>query len=229
MKPSGEHRGSRKMRKGVKASGTQRQPSGSVPAKAAPCSDQHTLSSKLSWPAPFFSNDTGTNALSSCNHLTRTKILLSNDGVISIITNSCWTARCYSICTACWKIPPRHLQDCRHRCTDPVWTLLLLEVSEISGRIRPEIWVTAPDITVTIQSTAVILFLLSLSSNPFCLSKQLGLCCFISKTKIYLEKFVLTISNWNKMYWREMPTREHLFILISYTWNAVCLQWNTVY
>lgn len=163
-----------------------------------PCSDQHTLSSKLSWPAPFSSNDTGTNTLSSCNHLTRTKILLSNDGVISVITNSCSTARCYSICTACWKIPPRHLQDYRHWGTDPVSTLLLLEVSEVSGRIRPQIWVTASDITVTTQSIAVILFLLSLCSNPFCLSKHLGLCCFLSKTKIYLEKFVLIISNWKK-------------------------------
>lgn len=127
--------GSRKAHKGVKASITQRQTSGSVPVKTVPCSDQHMLSSKLSWPTPFFSNDTGTNTLSSCNHFTRTKILLSNDRAISIITNSCWTARCYSICTVCWKNPPWHLQGYRHWCTDPVSKLLLLEVSENTGRI----------------------------------------------------------------------------------------------
>lgn len=148
MKPSGEQ-WEQEGRKGEKALGTQRQPSGSVPEKAVPCSDQHMLSSKLSCPAPFFSNDTGTNTLSSCNHLMGTKILLSNDGAISIITNSCWTARCCSICTACWKTSPQHLHSYRHWCTDPASKLLLLEVSEKPGRGRPDTWVTASDTTVT--------------------------------------------------------------------------------
>lgn len=173
---------------------------------------------KLSWPTPLFSNDTGTSTLTSWNHLTRTKILLSNDRMISIVTNSCWTARCYSIYTAFWKVSLWHLQDYRHWCTDPVSKLLLLEVKwqNKTRDLSNSLWHHCDYST---QSIAVILFLLFLSSDPFGLSKWLCLCCFVSKTKIYLEKFLLTIRNWNKTYWREMPTREH--ILISYTWNTV--------
>lgn len=126
-------------------------------------------------------------------------------------------------CYFSWKTAPQHLHDSTHLCPSPASALVLLAARATrQDKLRDlsnSLW---HHCDCSIQNITAILFLLSPFPDPLLQLIFIFQNSFVSVVAEVKPEFTWrslcwqTTSNWNNPYWREVPTRKHFFVLVSY-------------